>query len=85
MDTIFDYSARGIEQLLESLGQPKFRGKQLVQWLYKHGVKSYDEMTNLPAKLRSTLAKVAPLIPPAVALETRARTQKSDSALLCCV
>ena len=66
MDTIFDYSARGIEQLLESLGQPKFRGKQLVQWLYKHGVKSYDEMTNLPAKLRATLEETTPLIPPTI-------------------
>ena len=66
MDTIFDYSARGIEQLLTSLGQPKFRGKQLVQWLYKHGAKSYDEMTNLPLKLREMLEETAPLIPPAI-------------------
>ena len=66
MNTIFDYSAPGIEQLMESLGQPKFRAKQLIQWLYKHGVESYDEMRNLPASLRDQLAQITPLIPPSI-------------------
>jgi len=66
MNTIFDYSAQGIEQLVLSLGQPKFRAKQLVQWLYKHGVESYGDMGNLPAALREKLNDTAPLIPPTI-------------------
>ena len=66
MNTIFDYSAQGVEQLITSIGQPRFRAKQLIQWLYKHGVESYDEMKNLPAALRAKLAEEAPLIPPKI-------------------
>ena len=66
MDTIFDYSAQGIEQLVESLGQPKFRAKQLIQWLYKHGVRTYDDMKNIPARMREDLSRIAPLIPPII-------------------
>lgn len=66
METVFAYSAQGIEELVVSLGQPRFRAKQLIQWLYKHGVESYDQMSNLPAKLREQLAIAAPLVPPVV-------------------
>lgn len=66
MGTIFDYSSKGIEELVTALGQPKFRAKQLVQWLYKHGVESYGQMTNLPAAFRERLESEAPLIPPVV-------------------
>ena len=66
MNTILDYSAQALEELVLSCDQPKFRVKQLIQWLYKHGVHSYDEMGNLPASFRETLNKVAPLLPPKV-------------------
>lgn len=66
MSTVFDYSFAGIEELVASLGQPKFRAKQLVEWLYKHAAQSYDEMTNLPATLRYKLADIAPLTVPQI-------------------
>lgn len=63
MENIYSYSAEGIANLLSELGQPRFRTKQMIQWLYRSGVRSYDEMTNLPASLRTELAKRAPLLP----------------------
>ena len=48
---------------LKELGQPAFRGKQVYTWLHK-GVRSYDEMTNLPKNLRDTLAQQYPLYAP---------------------
>ncbi len=48
-----------------ALGQPAFRGKQVYTWLHR-GVRSYDEMTNLPKTLRETLAKRYPICPPEV-------------------
>jgi len=48
---------------LKELGQPAFRGKQVYTWLHK-GVRSYDEMTNLPKNLRDTLAQQYPLYVP---------------------
>ena len=55
------YSKQGLEQVLSSLGQPMFRGKQLYDWLYAKHATSYEEMTNLPAKLRDQLKEVAPV------------------------
>ncbi len=45
-----------LEDLMKDLGQPKFRAKQIEQWLYQKGVRSFDEMSNLPAGLREALA-----------------------------
>ncbi len=54
-----------VTAVLKELGQPAFRGKQVYTWLHK-GVRSYDEMTNLPKKLRDTLAEQYPICPPEV-------------------
>ena len=40
---------------ISDLGQPMFRVKQLEEWLWSHRVRSFDEMTNLPKKLREDL------------------------------
>ena len=50
---------------LKELGQPAFRAKQIYTWLHK-GVRSYEEMTNIPQALRQVLAKNAPICPPEV-------------------
>ena len=52
--------------VIKELRQPAFRGKQVYSWLHK-GVRSYDEMTNLPKGLRDTLAERYPICPPEVA------------------
>ena len=49
-------SREELEVLLAEMGQPRYRVAQVVQWLYARGALSYDEMTNLPAGLRATLA-----------------------------
>ncbi len=52
-----------ITATLKELGQPAFRGKQVYTWLHK-GVRSYEEMTNLPKQLRQMLAEHFPLYAP---------------------
>ena len=54
-----------IGQVLKELGQPAFRAKQVYTWLHK-GVRSYEEMTNLPKGLRDVLAAQYPICPPEV-------------------
>ena len=54
-----------IAAVLKELGQPAFRAKQVFSWLHK-GVRSYEEMTNLPKALRDTLAEKYPLHIPKV-------------------
>lgn len=52
-------------QVMRQLGQPSFRSKQVYTWLHS-GIRSYEEMTNLPKSLRDTLAEQYPLYVPKV-------------------
>ncbi len=45
-----------IEAALKEMGQPKYRAGQIFEWLTR-GVKSFDEMSNLPKDLRAKLAE----------------------------
>ena len=54
-----------LADILKELGQPGFRAKQVYTWLHK-GVRSYDEMTNLPKNLRDVLAEKYPINAPKV-------------------
>lgn len=56
MINLRDLQLHELEELIVSMGQPKFRAKQVFQWIYK-GVKSFDEMNNVPRALRELLAE----------------------------
>ena len=61
-----------IAAVLKALGQPAFRAGQVYSWLHK-GVRSYDEMTNLPKQLREALAQQYPICPPQVVRKQESR------------
>ena len=42
---------------LESEVSPKFRAKQIFQWIYQKGVEAFEQMSNLPKTLREELAQ----------------------------
>ena len=52
-----------LADLLKTMGQPAFRAKQVFTWLHR-GIRSFDEMTNLPKTLRAALAEEYPLYTP---------------------
>ena len=54
-----------LSALFKEMGEPGFRAKQVYTWLHK-GVRTYDEMTNLPQSLRAKLAEKYPICPPEV-------------------
>ena len=62
---------------LKQLGQPAFRAGQVFSWLHK-GVRSYEEMTNLPKSLREALAREFPLYIPKV---VRKQESKKDGTI----
>ena len=66
-----------LADLLKQLGQPAFRAKQVYKWLHS-GVRSYDEMTNLPKALRETLAQQYPIHAPKV---VRRQESKKDGTI----
>ena len=51
--------------LFKDMGEPAFRAKQVYKWLHS-GVRTYDEMTNLPQSLRKRLAEKFPINAPEV-------------------
>ncbi len=46
----------GLAALVAGLGEPKYRALQIERWLYGRAARTYEEMTDLPAGLRDTLA-----------------------------
>ena len=64
-DNLKSMTAPEIGAVLKELGQPAFRAKQVFTWLHK-GVRSYEEMTNLPKDLRTVLAERYPICAPKV-------------------
>ena len=72
MNHLKSMTAAEIGALLKEMGQPAFRGKQVFTWLHK-GVRSYEEMSNLPKALRDTLAERYPLYIPQVVRRQESR------------
>ena len=66
-----------LANVLKELGQPAFRSKQVYTWLHK-GVKSYEEMTNIPQSLRDMLSQNFPIYPPVV---VRKQESKKDGTI----
>ncbi|MFQ5649709.1 MAG: 23S rRNA (adenine(2503)-C(2))-methyltransferase RlmN [bacterium] len=62
-----------LEDYVESIGEKRFRARQLFGWMYGKGVRSFDDMTNLGAALRAKLAQQATvsLLELRTALESR--------------
>ena len=48
-----------LEDFAVSIGEQKFRGKQLFNWLYTKEVSSFGEMSSLSKSLREKLPSVA--------------------------
>jgi 23S rRNA (adenine2503-C2)-methyltransferase len=56
-----------IEAVLQAMGEPAFRGRQVAQWIYRHGATSFEQMANLGKELRARLAAQHSLdLPPIV-------------------
>ncbi|MCK5885957.1 MAG: 23S rRNA (adenine(2503)-C(2))-methyltransferase RlmN [Alcanivorax sp.] len=46
-------------EFVESLGQPGFRGRQILAWIYRPGVDSFEQMTDLAKEFRKILVEHA--------------------------
>lgn len=47
-----------IEQLIQKMGEPRFRAKQIFGWIYKNAA-GFEDMSNVPKELRDKLAEVS--------------------------
>ena len=51
-----DLTTKEVTELVSSLGEPPYRAKQLLAWVYQRLAVSLDEMTDLPQSFRRKLA-----------------------------
>ena len=58
---------------LAERGEPKFRAKQILDWLYKKRARSWDEMSNLSKPLRAWLDETFDLLPATLLLDKQGR------------
>lgn len=58
--SLYDFTFDQLTHLLGELGQPKFRAKQVWEWLYKRYAADFDQMTDLSKGLRQQLKTAVP-------------------------
>jgi len=64
LENLRDFTAEAVEEELKSLGQPAFRGRQMLEWAYQKSADSFAAMTDLPRELREQLAERYSLVLP---------------------
>ena len=78
---LLSLSLNELEDLVTELGDKRFRARQIFGWLAK-GAASYDDMTNVPVKLRTSLADSGYYIGlPEVAAEQMSKTDGTRKCL----
>lgn len=55
---LLSLTIKEIEDLMEKVGDKRYRGKQIFQWVNK-GIKDFDKMSNIPKTLRETLQGIS--------------------------
>lgn len=57
MENIFGLSLAELQVKMTSLQLPKYRAKQIAEWMYQKATFSFREMTDLPLELRRVLSE----------------------------
>ena len=55
--SLLEYTPEALKGLLAELGQKPFRATQILEWMWKHRVADFEQMSNLPPTLRAQLAE----------------------------
>jgi 23S rRNA (adenine2503-C2)-methyltransferase len=66
---------------LREKGEPAFRAKQILEWVYKKRARTWDDMTNLSKPLRTWLDETFELMPASLVLGKQS-TDVTDKLLL---
>lgn len=59
MVNLLNYNQDGLSQFFVELGEPAYRGSQLLKWIHQYGVTDFTKMTNFGKTLQSKLAENA--------------------------
>ena len=64
--SLLGLSAAELEQAVTAAGLPKFRARQLWRWVWRHGLTSFEEMSDLGKPVRQIFSEMFSLARPAV-------------------
>lgn len=78
---LFDLTSAELEQFVLELGEPKFRAKQITDWL-KRGAPDFSVMKNIPEKLRAVLNEKARTLPCSVVKKLQSLDGQTTKFLL---
>ena len=59
MTDIKSMNKEELKDLMVQVGEKPFRAKQIYSWLHEHLVTSYEEMGNIPGKLKEKLKGIS--------------------------
>lgn len=74
---LLDLSIQELEAVFADWGQPRYRARQVIEWVYNKLITNFSEMTNLPAALRERLSLAFEVCRPSV---VKTLTSRSDGA-----
>lgn len=80
---ITNMSLAELEELCTMIGEPQYRAKQILSWVYDKGVTTFDEMLNLSKDLRRKLAEKCRIYQTRVS--TVAQTGEGTEKFLVCL
>ena len=58
--SLFDLSLDELRDLVREAGEEPYRARQILNWAYRRMASSFDEMSDLPVRLRKFLAEAIP-------------------------
>ena len=70
---LLDVSEDELKQWLADHGQPTFRAKQIIQWVFQRRVTDFQQMSDLPKSLREELIESFRVLVTHQAAEVRSR------------
>lgn len=61
--SLLEMNLAQLGDFMEELNHPRFRARQIWEWIYKRYVGDFEAMTNLPKALRAQLAEIVTVSP----------------------
>lgn len=78
---LFNFTPAQLEKFVTDMGQPKFRAKQITEWLNR-GAPDFASMKNLPESMRTQLDETARTLPVSVIQKLESSDNQTTKFLL---
>lgn len=63
---LLNFDRAKMREYFAAIGEKSFRADQVLKWIHQHGLKNFDQMTNLSKKLRAYLNANAVILLPKI-------------------